>query len=137
MFELDPVLAGDTLMVGDLPLCRVLLMNDSQYPWIILVPRQADLVELSDLSESDYQQYCEESRFVATELMTLYAGHKMNIAALGNVVAQLHIHHVVRFKDDPAWPAPIWGKLPTVPYSQEQTDIQLAQLRQALIKENH
>ena len=95
MFELDPVLGADTLVVGDLPLCRVLLMNDSQYPWLILVPRRPQLVELADLDEQDYLLFCAESRTVAIAMMKHYAGHKMNIGALGNVVAQLHIHHVI------------------------------------------
>ncbi|NVK55448.1 MAG: HIT domain-containing protein [Alteromonadaceae bacterium] len=135
MFELDPVLAADTLHVGDLPLCRVLLMNDSQYPWLILVPRRPGVVELTDLSDADYQQFCNESRHVAIELMAIYNGQKMNIAALGNVVSQLHIHHVVRFHDDAAWPAPVWGKLPAIPYSKEKSQHQLAQLQRVIFKE--
>ena len=135
MFELDPVLSADTLKVGDLPLCRVLLMNDSQYPWLILVPRQPQLVELTDLSEDDYLQFCHESRLVATTMMAHFNGHKMNIAALGNVVAQLHIHHVVRFPDDPAWPAPVWGRLPAVKYTPAAAAQQVAQLQAILFKE--
>ena len=134
MFELDPVLGADTLVVGDLPLCRVLLMNDSQYPWLILVPRRPQLVELADLDEQDYLLFCAESRTVAIAMMKHYAGHKMNIGALGNVVAQLHIHHVVRFHDDPSWPAPVWGKLPAVNYTDEEAARQVAQLQQVLFK---
>ena len=136
MFELDPVLDADTLVVGDLPLCRVLLMNDSQYPWLILVPRRPQLVELADLDEQDYLLFCAESRTVAIAMMKHYAGHKMNIGALGNVVAQLHIHHVVRFHDDPSWPAPVWGKLPAVKYTDEEAARQVAQLQQVLFKES-
>lgn len=136
MFELDPVLSADTLVVGDLPLCRVLLMNDSQFPWLILVPRRAQLVELADLDDQDYLQFCAESRAVAKAMMTHYAGHKMNIAALGNVVAQLHIHHVVRFHDDPLWPAPIWGKLPAVQYTADEAARQIAELQSVLFKES-
>ncbi|MDC8831496.1 HIT domain-containing protein [Alteromonas gilva] len=135
MFELDPVLAADTLHVGDLPLCRVLLMNDSQYPWLILVPRRSQAVELTDLDDADYQQYCRESRHVASVMMALYKGQKMNIAALGNVVSQLHIHHVVRFHDDAAWPAPVWGKLPPVRYAKETSQHQLAQLQRVIFEE--
>ncbi len=135
MFELNPVLAGDTLHVGDLPLCRVLLMNDSQYPWLILVPRRPGAVELTDLNDADYQQYCTESRHVARAMMRLYKGQKMNIAALGNVVSQLHIHHVVRFHDDATWPAPVWGKLPPVRYSKTTSQQQLAQLQREIFKE--
>lgn len=136
MFELDPVLSADTLVVGDLPLCQVLLMNDSQFPWLILVPRRAQLVELADLDDQDYLQFCAESRAVAKAMMTHYAGHKMNIAALGNVVAQLHIHHVVRFHDDPLWPAPIWGKLPAVQYTADEAARQIAELQSVLFKES-
>lgn len=136
MFELDPVLSADTLLVGDLPLCQVLLMNDSQFPWLILVPRRAQLVELADLDDQDYLQFCAESRAVAKAMMTHYAGHKMNIAALGNVVAQLHIHHVVRFHDDPLWPAPIWGKLPAVQYTADEAARQIAELQSVLFKES-
>ncbi|WP_296053160.1 HIT domain-containing protein [uncultured Alteromonas sp.] len=136
MFELDPVLSADTLVVGDLPLCRVLLMNDSQFPWLILVPRRAQLVELADLDDQAYLQFCAESRAVAKAMMTNYAGHKMNIAALGNVVAQLHIHHVVRFHDDPLWPAPIWGKLPAVQYTADEAARQIAELQSVLFKES-
>ena len=134
MFELDPVIDADTLVVGDLPLCRVLLMNDSQYPWLILVPRRPQLVELADLDEQDYLQFCAESRAVAMAMMKHYAGHKMNIGALGNVVAQLHIHHVVCFHDGPSWPAPVWGKLPAVNYTDEEAARQVAQLQQVLFK---
>jgi len=134
MFELDPVIDADTLVVGDLPLCRVLLMNDSQYPWLILVPRRPQLVELADLDEQDYLQFCAESRAVAIAMMKHCAGHKMNIGALGNVVAQLHIHHIVRFHDDPSWPAPVWGKLPAVKYTDEEAARQVAQLQQVLFK---
>ena len=136
MFELDPVLSADTLVVGDLPLCQVLLMNDSQFPWLILVPRRAQLVELADLDDQDYLQFCAESRAVAKAMMTHYAGHKMNIAALGNVVAQLPIHHVVRFHDDPLWPAPIWGKLPAVQYTADEAARQIAELQSVLFKES-
>lgn len=135
MFELDPVLSADTLVVGDLTLCRVLLMNDSQFPWVILVPRRPQLVELADLSEQEYRQFYTESRAVAVAMMKHYDGHKMNIAALGNVVAQLHVHHVVRYHDDPVWPAPIWGKLPAVPYEADDAALQISRLQQVLFKE--
>ncbi len=120
MFNLDTRLAGDTYCVGDLTLCRVLLMNDTQYPWLILVPRVAGAVEFTDLSDADYQTYCSESRLVAKAMLSVYPDAKLNIAALGNVVSQLHIHHVARFNNDIAWPGPIWGKYPAKPYAPEQ-----------------
>lgn len=136
MFNLDPRLAGDTLLVGELPLCRVLLMNDAQYPWLILVPRLADVVELTGLSDTDYQRYCTESRAVAKAMLEVYPDAKLNIAALGNVVSQLHIHHVARFNNDAAWPGPIWGKHPAIPYEPEQANALVKQFQTQLsIKE--
>ena len=95
-FELHPQLAADTFVIGDLPLCRVLLMNDARFPWVILVPRRKDISEIYDLTMQDQQ--------------LLWQADKMNIAALGNVVPQLHVHHVARFKTDAVWPKPIWGQ---------------------------
>ena len=120
MFNLDPRLAGDTLLVGELPLCRVLLMNDAQYPWLILVPRLADVVELTDLSDTDYQRYCAESRAVAKAMLEVYPDAKLNIAALGNLVPQLHLHVVARRRGDAAWPGPIWGHGDPVPLTETE-----------------
>ncbi|MFB9884960.1 HIT domain-containing protein [Balneatrix alpica] len=127
-FNLHPQLAADTLVVGDLPLCRVLLMNDCQYPWLILVPRRGQLRELYELDETDLAQFYQESCQVGRRLMVHFAGDKLNVAALGNMVPQLHVHHIVRFQQDPAWPAPVWGKLPARPYESAQ----LAELKLAL-----
>ncbi|TPV55436.1 HIT domain-containing protein [Aestuariibacter sp. GS-14] len=132
MFNLDSRLAADTLVVGDLPLCRVLLMNDSQYPWLILVPRVAGAVELTDLTDADYQTYSNESRLVAKAILQAYPDAKLNIAALGNVVSQLHIHHVARFNTDVAWPGPIWGKYPVKPYTAEQANVLVSQFQTLL-----
>lgn len=115
-FELHPQLAADTVVVGDLPLCRLLLMNDRQYPWTILVPRRAALREIYEMHESDQQRFWRESALLGRTLMSAFGGDKLNIGALGNMVPQLHIHHIVRFKDDAAWPAPVWGKHPALPY---------------------
>ena len=128
-FDLHPRLAADTFVVGDLPLCRVLLMNDTQYPWTILVPRQNGLRELHELHESDLQRYWRESMQLSQVLMREFRGDKLNVAALGNMVPQLHIHHVVRFQGDPAWPAPVWGKHPAQPYDTATLDERLALLR--------
>jgi diadenosine tetraphosphate (Ap4A) HIT family hydrolase len=115
-FELHPQLAADTVLIGDLPLCRVLLMNDRQYPWTILVPRRAALREIYELHEPDQLRFWRESTQLSRTLMSAFNGDKLNIAALGNMVPQLHIHHIVRFKGDAAWPAPVWGKHPAQPY---------------------
>ncbi|WP_439503461.1 HIT domain-containing protein [Methylophaga sp.] len=116
-FELHPQLAADTFLIGDLPLCRVLLMNDARFPWVILVPRRKDISEIYDLSMQDQQLLWQESALVAEKLMKLTEADKMNIAALGNVVPQLHVHHVARFKTDAVWPKPIWGQGVAEPYT--------------------
>lgn len=117
MFELHPRLVADTQPLGDLPLCRVLLAKDSQYPWLILVPRVANLREIHHLAPEQQQQLMQESCAVATLLEQALNPDKINVAALGNLVPQLHLHHVARFSTDPAWPGPIWGARPAVPYS--------------------
>lgn len=131
-FELHPQLAADTVLVGDLPLCRLLLMNDRQYPWTILVPRRTGLREIYEMHESDQLRFWRESVQLSQTLMTAFAGDKLNVAALGNMVPQLHIHHIVRFKGDPAWPAPVWGKHPAQPYDSAALNERLQQLRTLL-----
>ncbi|PTU31291.1 HIT domain-containing protein [Stenotrophobium rhamnosiphilum] len=131
-FELHPQLAADTVLIGDLPLCRLLLMNDRQYPWTILVPRRAGLREIFQMHESDQLCFWRESAQLSQTLMTAFAGDKLNVAALGNMVPQLHIHHIVRFKGDPAWPAPVWGKHPAQPYDSAALNERLQQLRTLL-----
>ncbi|HSN18744.1 MAG TPA: HIT domain-containing protein [Gammaproteobacteria bacterium] len=116
MFQLHPQLAQDCRDLGRLALCRLLLMDDSQYPWFILVPERPDISEIHQLSDADRMQLWEESAQLSRALVKGFAPDKLNIAALGNQVPQLHVHHVVRYRHDPAWPAPIWGKLPPRPY---------------------
>ena len=128
-FELHPQLATDTVVVGDLPLCRLLLMNDRQYPWAILVPRKAGLREIYEMHESEQMRFWRESAQLSQTLMRAFNGDKLNVAALGNMVPQLHIHHIVRFQGDPAWPAPVWGKHPAQPYDTATLDERLALLR--------
>ena len=131
-FELDSRLDRDCLVVGDFPLCRLLLMNDSRYPWCILVPRVADVQEVYQLDEADQQQLLLESSGLARTLQALFFADKMNIAALGNVVAQLHIHHIVRYRSDAAWPAPVWGKHAAQPYQSEELAEVMDKLAQGL-----
>ncbi|WP_422490742.1 HIT domain-containing protein [Endozoicomonas sp. ALE010] len=119
-FELDPQLARDSVVIGDFPVCRLLLMNDSQYPWFILVPRIQGVEEIYQLDEAAQQQLLFESSYLAEMLQVLFSADKINVAALGNVVRQLHVHHVVRFTADAAWPAPVWGRHPARPYTDEQ-----------------
>lgn len=120
MFALDPRLQQDTLPIGDFPLCRLLLSNDSNYPWFILVPRRADISELFQLDGADQQQLWRETTALAELLKDSFDADKLNVATLGNVVSQLHMHVIVRRRDDAAWPAPVWGKHPAQPYTAEQ-----------------
>lgn len=124
-FKLDDRLSNDTVKLASWPLSEVLLMSDSQYPWVILVPRCVGVSEIYQLSEADQIQLLQESSFLGRQLMSVYAGDKLNVAALGNVVNQLHVHHVVRFEGDIAWPGPIWGKHPVAPYSDEALEKQI------------
>ena len=118
-FVLDPRLADDTLPLGRLTLSRLLLMNDCQYPWLILVPEQPGLSELFDLAEGDRQRLMQEIATVAAALADVCRPSKINVGALGNIVRQLHVHVVARSDSDPAWPGPVWGKLPPSPYSED------------------
>ena len=117
MFELHPKLAQDTLVIGDFPLSRLLLMNDAGYPWFILVPRRAEIREIFELGQNDQVQLLKESSQLAMVLARIFEADKLNIAALGNMVPQLHIHHIVRYRSDQAWPNPVWGLFPPQPYS--------------------
>jgi diadenosine tetraphosphate (Ap4A) HIT family hydrolase len=132
MFTLDPRLQQDTLLVGDFALCRLLLMNDAQFPWFILVPRREAVSELFQLDIADQHLLWQETTELAETLKDTFAADKMNIANLGNMVSQLHMHVIVRRRDDAAWPAPVWGKLPAQPYSAEQLTAVMAKLRMAL-----
>lgn len=116
MFCLDPRLQADTEYLGHFPLCQVLLMKDSRYPWVILVPAKKGMTEYYHLSAKDRAQLMEESSRVAEKMADHFSADSMNVAELGNIVAQLHVHHVVRKKSDPAWPGPVWGHSPMVPY---------------------
>jgi diadenosine tetraphosphate (Ap4A) HIT family hydrolase len=132
MFKLDPRLQQDTLFIASFKLCDALLMNDARYPWVILVPRITGLTEIYQLSERDQQQLMRESNTVAQNLAELVSADKMNVAALGNVVSQLHIHHVARYQHDENWPDPVWGKGLAVPYSEDEQKAVIYQLQQTL-----
>jgi len=131
-FQLHPQLRQDCFSVGSLALSELLMMNDSQYPWFILVPRRAHIKEIHQLSAADRQTLLAESCLLAETLSEQYRPDKLNIAAIGNLVPQLHLHHVVRYQTDKAWPAPIWGKFPAVPYNGDQPEQRLARMREAL-----
>jgi diadenosine tetraphosphate (Ap4A) HIT family hydrolase len=117
LWSLHPQLERDTAPVGDLALSRLLLMNDANYPWVILVPRRPGAVELVDLDEPDRTRLLAEIVQVSDALKNLTACDKLNVAAIGNVVPQLHVHVVARRKDDAAWPRPVWGAVPARPYA--------------------
>ncbi|MDF1748924.1 MAG: HIT domain-containing protein [Alphaproteobacteria bacterium] len=108
-FELHPQLAADTYLVGQTALCQVLLSKDARYPWLILVPHQPDLRELHDLSAADQAQLMAEITHISAAMQKAWTADKVNVAALGNMVPQLHIHIIMRYRDDVAWPGPIWG----------------------------
>jgi len=130
-FALHPQLAKDTFIVSDLPFCRVLLMNNRHFPWLILVPRRANLREIFDLLPEDYQTAMAEVRQVSNTFAELHRAHKMNIAALGNVVPQLHIYIIARFENDVAWPNPVWDS-PSEPYEKNEAVAAVAALQKAL-----
>lgn len=131
-FVLHPRLQADCLVVGDWPLSRVLLMNDAQYPWCILVPRRDGICDVHHLDVADRQQLMEESCRLSEAMERLFKPLKMNVAALGNVVPQLHVHHIARFESDLAWPAPVWGKVPVVAYEPAAAEAMVCRLQKAL-----
>lgn len=132
MFALDQRLQQDCLQVGDFPLCRLLLMNDVYYPWFILVPRREDVSELFQLDADDQLRLWSETTRLAEVLKDSFGADKMNVATLGNVVSQLHMHVIARRREDAAWPAPVWGRHPAQPYTAEQVDEVMAKLRLVL-----
>ena len=131
-WSLHPQLAQDTVPVGDLALARVLLANDANYPWLILVPRRAGLVELIDLEENEQVQLLAEVAASARALKDITECDKLNIAALGNQVAQLHVHVIARRHNDAAWPKPVWGAAKPSAYDPKVRDSFLGALRRAL-----
>ena len=133
MFELHPRLAADAIVIGKFDLSLLLLSKDANYPWCILVPEREDVFEIHHLSEDEQIQLMRESCRLAEVMTSLFDAHKMNIAALGNVVRQLHVHHIARFSDDIAWPQPIWGKVPAKSYTVEEFAERVKRLQNALV----
>jgi diadenosine tetraphosphate (Ap4A) HIT family hydrolase len=130
-FSLHPQLAEDTTPVGELALSRVLLMNDANYPWLILVPRRAGAVEIADLPDDDQVLLMREIAQASRALKAVSACDKLNVAAIGNVVPQLHVHVVARRRDDAAWPKPVWGATPAIAYAPAARDALIARLHDA------
>ena len=133
--NIHPQLQNDCLVIGKFPLSYLLLMKDSNYPWFILVPDREDITEIHQLEETDQQQLISESSTLSRIIDKQFNADKINIAALGNLVPQLHIHHIVRYKNDAAWPAPVWGKLPAKAYTEEETKQVITRLKSSLSKD--
>ena len=131
-FILHERLAADCITVDDWPLCRVLLMNDASYPWLILVPRRPALSEIHEVAETDLPQLTAEIVRASRALKSRFAADKINVGALGNMVPQLHVHVVARFAGDAAWPGPVWGARPAQPYASEELQQRVAALKAAL-----
>ena len=134
-FILHERLKNDTIEVLDLKLCRVLLMNDSSFPWLILVPMRTGATEVHELSKEDRASLIEEMAAASRAISSAFSPHKINIGALGNIVPQLHVHVIGRKRTDRAWPGPVWGSGPGVPYSGEQLEKTLSTLRCSLQEE--
>ena len=133
MFTLHDQLRRDTFAVCRMKLCLVQLMNDSQYPWLILVPAVENVTEIADLNEKQRKLLINEIAQAQRVLQHVFEPHKLNVGALGNMVPQLHVHVAARFREDPAWPAPIWGKLPAKPYDEAALRATIAKLQNAFI----
>ncbi|MDJ1157672.1 HIT domain-containing protein [Chelatococcus sp. SYSU_G07232] len=131
-FALDSRLAADTMPIGDLGLSRLLLMNDARFPWVILVPRRPGMRDLIDLDEIDAATLLTEIRTVACALRDLVSPDKLNVAALGNMVPQLHVHVIARFTQDAAWPKPVWGIGGPEPYEAAVRDAFVTDLARAV-----
>ena len=131
-FSLDPRLAADTLPVADLPLSAVLLARDANYPWLIMVPRRAGLVEIVDLRDAERATLMREIADVSEALRAAVRCDKLNVAALGNSVPQLHVHVIARRHDDAAWPGPIWGAAPARVYGEGEAEALAASLAERL-----
>ncbi len=133
MFELHSQLKKDTVIVGQFKLSMVLLHRDANYPWVILVPKRVNIKEIHHLSEEDQAQLIQESSHLSEVMTSLFAPKTMNIAALGNMVPQLHVHHVARYEEDPAWPGAIWGKAPAKDYDEATMSDRLQRLHASLV----
>ena len=133
MATLHPQLANDCLLLGKFTLSHLLLMRDANYPWCILVPDREGIAEIYQLSEADQQQLLRESSQLSLAMEAAFSPDKLNIAALGNVVPQLHIHHIARYRTDASWPAPVWGRVAVKPYSEGELVSVVQSLKSELV----
>ncbi len=131
-FQLDPRLAADCTEIGDLGLCKLLLMNDARYPWVILVPMQPDMVEILDLLPLQRTALYIEIESVMEAMQRVCSPYKLNVAALGNAVRQLHVHVIARQEGDAAWPGPVWGKGEAKKYEPAARDALVKKLAQEI-----
>jgi len=122
MITLHPQLKKDCIPLGEFSLCSILLLNDANYPWFILLPNREGITEIHQLSKADQQQLMSESMFFSQCMEQVFQPDKLNIAALGNIVPQLHIHHIARFTTDACWPAPVWGAVSPMPYHNKEIE---------------
>lgn len=131
-WSLHPQLQKDTIELGDLPLSRVLVIKDANYPWLLLVPRRSSVVEVIDLDEVAQAQLMTETTRVARALKDVTQCDKLNIAALGNVVPQLHVHVIARRTSDAAWPRPVWGAVPALDHDADEVQAFISALRRKI-----
>ena len=128
-FKLDQRLEKDTFLIGELPLSRVLLMNISNFPWAILVPKISGISELFELDSKKQIVYQAECNYILRHMSEIFGAHKMNVASLGNLVPQLHTHVIARYRDDDAWPNPVWTFQNMLPYSDYEPKLQIDKIR--------
>ena len=131
-WSLHPQLDRDTANIGDLPLSRVLVVNDANWPWLLLVPRRLEVGEIIDLDEVEQAQLMTEIARVSRAVREVTRCHKLNVAALGNAVPQLHVHVIARFRNDAAWPKPVWGAAPPRNYEREELESFVTPLRRKI-----
>jgi diadenosine tetraphosphate (Ap4A) HIT family hydrolase len=131
VFELHERLVAATALLGDAPLCRILLLNDRRFPWLLLVPRRMEIEEIVDLAKADRIQLIEEIAQASGVLRALYRPYRLNVADIGNKAAQLHIHLVARHQDDPLWPAVVWSN-PYERYDEPGLAARVAELQKGL-----
>lgn len=136
-FVLDPAFVATSHLVADLPLCEVRLQDDVRYPWLVLIPRQAGRTEIEQLDVGHRLQLMEEIVLAGAAVRAIGAAlgldvDKLNVGALGNVTAQLHVHVVGRRRDDPAWPGPVWGHSPALSYGQDALDVAITAAEEVL-----
>jgi diadenosine tetraphosphate (Ap4A) HIT family hydrolase len=132
-FAVDTRLASESHALGDLGVCRVLLFDDARFPWIVLVPKRAGLVEITDLPALERHELLDEITRTMDAMKKVTSAYKLNVAALGNSVRQLHVHVIARFRDDAAWPSPVWGRGERVPYTPDALADWTGKLRSALL----